>query len=436
MTTRRTPRSAIAGPADSGPTPERRQHGAIERLERAIGDVAGHPSRPYRAVDTLAIMQRRGSITAGMRQAGEDFRARFAVAQLDPLRALDLSHLRLGERSVRPAGDGPGLRIERARAAVWRAVQAVGGIASPAGSCLWHVIGWERSLKEWALERGWSGRRVSQEAASGILIAALGALEAHFGIAHELSKSYFHVDKSGSSKSKTGNSFMTVCELPAVIFDGVIDVSHHNGAIDWSAVAGAGIALVFIKATQGVGFVDPAFERNRSAAVNAGVLVVPYHFLDTSDPDRQAEHFLAVTDLGEGQPAMLDWETAATAAALVAIGRAVADRIGRDPVAYYGFAQLQEASLDLSRWPLMLPEYPRGIAPGRYLSLVRQPPHLPPGRSSARPYDFHQYTPAGRVAGIATQVDRSVWVGSLADLRAWFATGALPPAKGAAPPAG
>jgi hypothetical protein len=42
------------------------------------------------------------------------------------------------------------------------------------------VLGWERSLKEWALEQGWNGRRVSQEAASGILIAALGALEAHF----------------------------------------------------------------------------------------------------------------------------------------------------------------------------------------------------------------------------------------------------------------
>jgi len=198
MAARRTPRSAIAGAADAGPTPERRQHGAIERLERTISDAAGHPSRPYRAVDTLAIMQRRGSITAGMKQAGEDFRARFAVAQLDPLRALDLSHLRLGERSPRPHSDGPAQRIEAARAAVWRAVQAVGGFASPAGSCLWHVLGWERSLKEWALQRGWSGRRVSQEAASGILIAALGALEAHFGIAHRLPKSHFNVDKSGS----------------------------------------------------------------------------------------------------------------------------------------------------------------------------------------------------------------------------------------------
>ena len=181
--TSRTARRAAEGglPAAAEPSPERRQHGPIERLERAIADGAGHPARPYRAVDTLAIMERRGSITAGMRQAGEDFRGRFTVAQLDPLRALDLSHLRFGERGVRPDRDGPGLRIEAARRAVWRAIQAVGGIASPAGSCLWHVLGWERSLKEWALEQGWSGRRVSQEAASGILVAALGALEAHFG---------------------------------------------------------------------------------------------------------------------------------------------------------------------------------------------------------------------------------------------------------------
>ena len=198
MATRRTPRTATASSQDAGPTPERRQHGAIERLERAIGDAAGHPSRPYRAVDTLAIMQRRGSITAGMRQVGEDFRARFALAQLDPLRAVDLSRLRLGKRSLRPEGDGPALRIEAARGAVWRAIQAVGGIASPAGSCLWHVLGWERSLKEWALQQGWSGRRVSQESASGILIAALGALESHFRIPQKLPSTHFSVDKSGS----------------------------------------------------------------------------------------------------------------------------------------------------------------------------------------------------------------------------------------------
>jgi hypothetical protein len=185
------------GPAALGPTPERLRHGPVERLERAIGDGAGHPARPYRAVDTLAIMERRGSITAGMRQAGEDFRARFATAQLDPMRALDPSHLRLGDKSLRTDGPGPGHRIEAARGAVWRAIQAVGGIASPAGSCLWHVLGWERSLKEWALQQGWNGRRVSQEAASGILVATLGALEAYWGTT-TLRTTHLHVDKSGS----------------------------------------------------------------------------------------------------------------------------------------------------------------------------------------------------------------------------------------------
>jgi hypothetical protein len=167
------------------PTPERRNQGIVERLERPIADESGRPARPYRAVDTLGAMERRGSITASMRQAGEDFRARFATAQLDPLRAPDWSRLRVGGSSRFRAGDEPGMRIEGARDKVWHAIRALGGMGSPAGSCLWHVVGWERSLKEWALEQGWNGRRVSQEAASGILIAALGALEAHFGIARD-----------------------------------------------------------------------------------------------------------------------------------------------------------------------------------------------------------------------------------------------------------
>ena len=180
------------------PTAERLRHGPVEQLDRGVADMRGTISRPYRALDTLAVMERRGSITAGMRQAGEDFRARFATAQLDPLRALDLSQLRLGERPSHRGDTAPGLRIEAARSAVWRTIQAVGGIASPAGSCVWHVVGQERSLKTWAFEQGWNGRRVSQEAASGILVAALGALEAHFGTDRSMRKSHIAIDKSGS----------------------------------------------------------------------------------------------------------------------------------------------------------------------------------------------------------------------------------------------
>jgi hypothetical protein len=194
----RTPSKPAVIADDSGPTAERLRQGPVERPNETIADARGQPSRPYRAPDTLVTMQRRGSITAGMRQAGEDFRARFAQAQLDPLRAVDLRVLRVAEPSLRREGAAPGARIEAARRGVWRAIQAVGGIASPAGSCLWHVVGWECTLKEWALEQGWSGRRVSPEIASGILVAALGALEAHLGTSQFLRKTHFYLDKTGS----------------------------------------------------------------------------------------------------------------------------------------------------------------------------------------------------------------------------------------------
>ena len=195
---RKTAASASAE-LDLMPTQERVRQGAIEQLPRPIADDAGRPTRPFRAVDILNIMERRGSITAGMREAAEDFRVRFATAQLDPLRALDYSRTRNGAAKSAGRGSELGLQVEVAREQVWRAIVAVGGPRSPGGSCLWHVIGWERSIKGWALEQGWNGRRISQEAASGILISALGALEAHYRTGNKLRKSDFAIDKLGSN---------------------------------------------------------------------------------------------------------------------------------------------------------------------------------------------------------------------------------------------
>ena len=55
-----------------------------------------------------------------------------------------------------------------------------GGLSSPADSCVWHVVGLQRSVREWAIRQGWGGRPVRQEQAQGILVAALGMLAAHF----------------------------------------------------------------------------------------------------------------------------------------------------------------------------------------------------------------------------------------------------------------
>lgn len=160
------------------PTLERSQHDTIEELDKSIADVDDRISRPWRSVDLLATMERRGSITREMRIAGEEFRSRFNTAHLHGVQAMDLTKPMVSNGSYRhqPARSA----VESAKADVWHAVMAVGGPGSPAGSCLWNCVGWEMSLKQWALQRGWSGRMTSEKAASGILVAALGVLEAFY----------------------------------------------------------------------------------------------------------------------------------------------------------------------------------------------------------------------------------------------------------------
>jgi hypothetical protein len=157
-----------------GPTPERYKHSGIEILDRAIPDDAGRPSQPYRSIDILALLERRKVITHEMWLAGDRFRSTFRRAQIDPLKAADWLHISGGKMEAAAS------RTDNARESIWRALVAVGGLHSASGSCLWHVLGWERTLKEWALEQGWSGRQVSQDMARGILIAALGTLVAHY----------------------------------------------------------------------------------------------------------------------------------------------------------------------------------------------------------------------------------------------------------------
>jgi len=127
----------------------------------------------HRTVDTLGKMLKSGAITQEMHDAARDFQANFIIAQLDSLRALPILR-------VPGTGREPDLneRQLHARRRVHESMQALGGISSPAGSCVWHVVGLQRSVREWALRQGWGGRPVRQEQAQGILVAALGMLAA------------------------------------------------------------------------------------------------------------------------------------------------------------------------------------------------------------------------------------------------------------------
>ena len=116
-------------------------------------------------------MLKAGTISPEMHDAAKDFQATFVVANLDPIRALPILR-------VPGTGRDPDLgeRQLHARDRVHKALEALGGISSPAGSCVWHVVGLQRSVREWAMRQGWNGRPVRQEQAQGILIAALGML--------------------------------------------------------------------------------------------------------------------------------------------------------------------------------------------------------------------------------------------------------------------
>ena len=174
---RSKPRRATRGAEGMAPTLERWARGELERLPAAIADEQGRPARPYRATDTLLVMERRRTITPAMRQAAEDFRAIFRAASLDPLRAPDLNR-------VPRVGRDPhlGERAGEAREKVWTAMTTLGGIHSPAGSCVWHVVGCEWTLKDWALREGWGGRPLSVETAAGVLVGALGVLQGLYGL--------------------------------------------------------------------------------------------------------------------------------------------------------------------------------------------------------------------------------------------------------------
>lgn len=74
-----------------------------------------------------------------------------------------------------------------------------------------------------------------------------------------------------------------------------IDVSAHQGAIDWEAVAADGIDFAYVKATEGGDFSDRSFDANWTGAVDAGLDVGAYHFFTLCTPgDVQARRFLAV----------------------------------------------------------------------------------------------------------------------------------------------
>lgn len=203
---------------------------------------------------------------------------------------------------------------------------------------------------------------------------------------------------------------------PHATFGGVIDISHHNGSIKWSQVP-ADVRMVMVKATQGVSYADPTFAENREGAIDTDRMVVPYHFLTSGAVDAQLRNFADHALLGLGSAAMVDWEVDPTTSirppvkAMEDFCAALSRVIGRTPLAYRGMYDLSSPTVNLFPW--MVPKYgpqPRGP---RWL--------------------FWQWTSNAAVPGIPNPTDRSLFAGTLDELREWWRSGKMPASFDAPP---
>lgn len=203
-----------------------------------------------------------------------------------------------------------------------------------------------------------------------------------------------------------------------------IDVSHHNGPVDWDSVSRSSVAFAYVKATEGRTLVDPMFPSHWAALAATPLLRGAYHFArpGISDPETQAQHFAAVASAPGTLPPALDLETGdgLPAAAVIEWVRAFVSRaemlFRRELLIYTGRYWREELGDPL------LPELGT-----RMLWTARYGNHEPVVPRTWSRWDFWQFTDGESgdvqaIPGVRGPVDCDRWRGDLPGLRSLAAT--------------
>ncbi|MDY0104644.1 MAG: glycoside hydrolase family 25 protein [Lentimicrobium sp.] len=193
-----------------------------------------------------------------------------------------------------------------------------------------------------------------------------------------------------------------------------IDVSHHQGKINWSEVVamdvdGIKIEFAFFKATEGITRKDRHFDRNWKEAGKVGLIRGAYHFFHpTRDAEAQALAFIQSVELEAGDmPPILDIEVSnrkskkeIVEGALLWCQRVEA-HYGVKPVIYTspGFYDKYLAD-DFEDYPLWIAHYDK-----------KKP------RMDHRKWQFWQHSDGATINGIKGKVDMNVFNGSRSKLR-------------------
>lgn len=104
-------------------------------------------------------------------------------------------------------------------------------------------------------------------------------------------------------------------DIPAGFAVNGIDISHHQGDINWellgtTRLADTPLSFIFIKATEGGDHKDNLFDSNFAQAAESGFIRGAYHFYNpATDPIRQADFFISTVTLTAGDlPPVIDIE--------------------------------------------------------------------------------------------------------------------------------
>lgn len=190
-----------------------------------------------------------------------------------------------------------------------------------------------------------------------------------------------------------------------------IDVSHHNGDIDFMRVAADTIDFVYIKTTEGVDHTDPRYLANYESARKAGLLTGFYHFFRFDRGGvRQGRNFLtAIRGLESRLPLVIDFETGGNPEGLdyyLIVGRL------RDLSSYlvrHGHRVMIYCN------PKDYEHYIRGNFDDfdLWLATEREP-------GDGDPRKLWQHSHIGKIAGIDKAVDINTFNGTRDEFRQWL----------------
>lgn len=198
-----------------------------------------------------------------------------------------------------------------------------------------------------------------------------------------------------------------------------IDVSSYQTGIDWKKVKDDGISFVFVKATGGETYEDPAFTTHWKDVNQANLARGSYHFYYTKDdPTTQANFFISkVLPLSEDSdlPPVLDIETAGVntditvdqlQADIKTFLSVVENSFKKKPILYtsHSFAQKYFNNPEFGQYYLWLAEYDT------------ETPLVPNGWKESG-WTFWQNSATATVNGIEGEVDHDIFNGSMQKLQ-------------------